>query len=298
MEVVDRYTLRFRLTATDYNFPYIVAHTSARRRGARSRRGLRRRHMAHPVGTGPVHAEELDARRSKIVLEANPDYRGFIWDFEPSDEPVGPGAGRGDEGQADAAGRPRRDHDHRGGAVDAGSRSSRRSSTTSTSRAAFAPQAFDGDKLKPELSRSRASASTGRSTRRSPTPLQLARPGGRRLRQGKDRAAPRDGHGLRRRARRSTCIRKRQAVRAADAHSGGGRRSRPEVPQHQPVRSRSWPTSCSTISATRRGRRLAHAARRQAPGRSIRQRNRRASTASSTSCGSKSLERDRHPDGF
>ena len=25
--------------------------------------------------------------RSKIVLEANPHYRGFIWDFEPSSDP-------------------------------------------------------------------------------------------------------------------------------------------------------------------------------------------------------------------
>jgi ABC-type transport system substrate-binding protein len=25
--------------------------------------------------------------RSKIVLEANPDYRGFVWDFQPSDDP-------------------------------------------------------------------------------------------------------------------------------------------------------------------------------------------------------------------
>ena len=87
MEAVDRYTLRFRLKETDYNFPYVVAHTSL---GAVAREvieaygddtmGASGRHRALP-------AEELDARARKIVLEANPEYRGFVWDFQPSDEP-------------------------------------------------------------------------------------------------------------------------------------------------------------------------------------------------------------------
>jgi ABC-type transport system substrate-binding protein len=37
---------------------------------------------AHPVGTGPYRLREWK-RASKIVLEANPDYRGFTWDFAP-----------------------------------------------------------------------------------------------------------------------------------------------------------------------------------------------------------------------
>ena len=48
MEAVDRYTLRFRLKDTDYNFPYVVAHTSLGRGRARSDRSVRRRHDGAP----------------------------------------------------------------------------------------------------------------------------------------------------------------------------------------------------------------------------------------------------------
>ena len=37
--------------------------------------------MAHPVGTGPYLLKEW-RRANKIILEANPDYRGFTWDFK------------------------------------------------------------------------------------------------------------------------------------------------------------------------------------------------------------------------
>src|SRR5581483_4668631 len=40
--------------------------------------------MGHPVGTGPYVLKQW-ARGSKIVLEANPGYRGFVWDFTPSE---------------------------------------------------------------------------------------------------------------------------------------------------------------------------------------------------------------------
>jgi ABC-type transport system substrate-binding protein len=40
--------------------------------------------QAHPVGTGPYVLKSW-TRGAKIVLEANPDYRGFIWDFAPSE---------------------------------------------------------------------------------------------------------------------------------------------------------------------------------------------------------------------
>ena len=53
IEAVDRYTLRFRLKETDYNFPYVAAHTSL---GAVAREVIDAygdETMAHPVGTGP-----------------------------------------------------------------------------------------------------------------------------------------------------------------------------------------------------------------------------------------------------
>jgi ABC-type transport system substrate-binding protein len=81
---VDRYTLRIRLTGTDYNFLYVTAHVPF---GAVAREVVEAYGddlRAHPVGTGPFLLKEW-TRGAKIVLEANPDYRGFIWDFEPVD---------------------------------------------------------------------------------------------------------------------------------------------------------------------------------------------------------------------
>ena len=97
--------------STDYNLPYVLAHEPTSRGRARGGRGVRRRGgrvMANPVGTGPYKLDEW-VRSSKIVLEANPDYRGFIWDFKSAAIPTTQQLVARDEGQEDAAGRPRRD---------------------------------------------------------------------------------------------------------------------------------------------------------------------------------------------
>ena len=80
MRAVDRYTLEFRLKSTDYIFPYVVAHVPF---GAVAREVIEAYSddaQAHPVGTGPYVLKQW-SRAAKIVLEANPDYRGFTWDF-------------------------------------------------------------------------------------------------------------------------------------------------------------------------------------------------------------------------
>lgn len=80
---VDRYTLRITLARPDYNFPYVVAHTSF---GAVAREVIEAypgTTEAHPVGTGAYMLADWK-RASKIVLVANPDYRGFTWDFAPA----------------------------------------------------------------------------------------------------------------------------------------------------------------------------------------------------------------------
>lgn len=88
LEVRDRYTLSIKLTEPDYNFLYIlampnvvpVAREVIEKYGADSH--------AHPVGTGPYVLKEW-VRRSKIVLERNPGYRGFELDAtyaSPADE--------------------------------------------------------------------------------------------------------------------------------------------------------------------------------------------------------------------
>ena len=85
MVAVDRYTLRFRLVTNDYNFPYITAQLPSHAVAREVIEAYGDDTLAHPVGTGPYVLKSW-ARGAKIVLEANPDYRGFVWDFEPTGE--------------------------------------------------------------------------------------------------------------------------------------------------------------------------------------------------------------------
>src|SRR6476646_598564 len=88
LETPDRYTLRIRLKDTDYNLPYILAHepTSAvAREVIEAYRDVAGRAMSNPVGTGAYVLKQW-VRSSKMVLEANPGYRGFTWNFK-SDDP-------------------------------------------------------------------------------------------------------------------------------------------------------------------------------------------------------------------
>jgi ABC-type transport system substrate-binding protein len=87
LEVPDRYTLRIHLREPDYGFPHIIAFDLS---GAVAREVIEaygEDTNAHPVGTGPYRLKQY-TRSSKIVLEANPDYRGMVWDFQPGDDPL------------------------------------------------------------------------------------------------------------------------------------------------------------------------------------------------------------------
>ena len=80
-EIPDPYTLRIRLNAPDYNFLYTIAYHGM---GAVAREVIEaygEQSGQHPVGTGPYMLSQY-IPRSKIVLLANPDYRGFVWDFQ------------------------------------------------------------------------------------------------------------------------------------------------------------------------------------------------------------------------
>lgn len=84
----DRYTLTITLNAPDYNFPYLLAMPNF---GAVAREVIEHYGPdtnAHPVGTGPYRLARW-VRGSRIELEANPQYRGHVWNFaavEPGDE--------------------------------------------------------------------------------------------------------------------------------------------------------------------------------------------------------------------
>jgi len=83
LRAVDRYTLRIELNKPDYNFLYVMAYSGL---GAVAREVIEAygsQSGQHPVGTGPYMLSEYVAR-SKIILTANPDYRGYIWDFKSS----------------------------------------------------------------------------------------------------------------------------------------------------------------------------------------------------------------------
>jgi oligopeptide transport system substrate-binding protein len=89
LELLDRYTLRIHLTQADFNLGMILAHEPT---GAVAREVIERYQdaqgqvMAHPVGTGPYRLTQW-IRGARMVLDANPDYRATVWDFQPGSDP-------------------------------------------------------------------------------------------------------------------------------------------------------------------------------------------------------------------
>ena len=82
-ELVDRYTLKIKLQYADYNFTYLLASVNS---SAIVAREVIEKYaddiMAHPVGSGPYRLAAWK-RSSRIVLEANPNFREEYFDAEP-----------------------------------------------------------------------------------------------------------------------------------------------------------------------------------------------------------------------
>ena len=114
LEVVDRYTLRIRLTSPDLRFAYALAVPNVAAQAREVVEAYGNDIGAHPVGTGPYMLGAYQ-RSTKIELVANPGFRETY--YTPAGPiPAGIAAGRrGAQGQAPAAGRPHRDQHHRGG---------------------------------------------------------------------------------------------------------------------------------------------------------------------------------------
>ena len=77
IQVLDKYTISFKLRAPDYNFLYFFAMPIVVPVAREVIETYAADTMAHPVGTGPYILKEW-VRRSKIVLERNPGYRGHV----------------------------------------------------------------------------------------------------------------------------------------------------------------------------------------------------------------------------
>ena len=86
LRALDRYTLRIELNNTDFGFPFVLAMppTSAVAREVREFYGDD--FHAHPVGTGPFFIKQW-IRGSRIVLEANPDFREEVFESDGGDDP-------------------------------------------------------------------------------------------------------------------------------------------------------------------------------------------------------------------
>ena len=86
LQALDRYTLQIKLKETDYTFPYVMALANFAAVAREVIEAYGDDTNAHPVGSGPYRLKEW-VRSNKIVLEANPDFRGFVWNFEPGSDP-------------------------------------------------------------------------------------------------------------------------------------------------------------------------------------------------------------------
>lgn len=84
LQLLDRYTLKISLTKPDYNFLYIFAMPQTAPVAREVIEAYADDTMAHPVGTGPFRLTEW-VRKSKIVLERNPNYRGAKLDTRYAD---------------------------------------------------------------------------------------------------------------------------------------------------------------------------------------------------------------------
>jgi ABC-type transport system substrate-binding protein len=84
IEVRDRYTVSFKLVDPDYNFLYVMAMPNVVPVAREVIEAYDADTNAHPVGTGPFVLKEW-VRRSKMVLERNPNHRGYELDTRYAD---------------------------------------------------------------------------------------------------------------------------------------------------------------------------------------------------------------------
>ena len=84
IKILDKYTIQFKLKSADYNFLYFLAMPNVVPVAREVVEKYKDDTMAHPVGTGPYLLKDW-TRRSRIVLERNPNYRGHTLATEFAD---------------------------------------------------------------------------------------------------------------------------------------------------------------------------------------------------------------------
>lgn len=91
LELIDKYTLRIHLNEPDFNLGLILAHNptgAVAREVIEKYQDIQGQVMSNPVGTGPYMVALNEwVRGSKIILLANPDYRGDIWNHQGGNNP-------------------------------------------------------------------------------------------------------------------------------------------------------------------------------------------------------------------
>jgi len=86
LEAPDPYTLIIRLKAPDYNLSYILAMPATAAVAREVVEFYGPAFAEHPVGTGPYRLKDW-RRASRVILEANPDYREEVFQTAGSDDP-------------------------------------------------------------------------------------------------------------------------------------------------------------------------------------------------------------------
>lgn len=81
LKALDKYTLQITLIRSDLNFPYILAYVAFAGTAREVIEYYGDRVGQHPVGTGAYQLHKY-VPRSRIELTANPNYRGFVWNFK------------------------------------------------------------------------------------------------------------------------------------------------------------------------------------------------------------------------
>ena len=87
LETLDRYTLRITLKRSDFTFPQVMALPPLSAVAREVVDAYPGEVAAHPVGTG-AYVLKTWVPASKMILQANPGFRGFTWNFEPGDDPA------------------------------------------------------------------------------------------------------------------------------------------------------------------------------------------------------------------